>query len=280
MTNNITLRLGGVRVGFTGLTLPIREHSFLPQFSCGGAADATLHIYQDADGALSTPVIYEDAFYRVHASDGKVSAEVSAHGTLKTWGYAILHYDAVEPRLQLLSPTHSCTLDQVLSGMMMESLLLARGHAVLHASAIRVGSQAILFTAPSGTGKSTQAELWNQYRGAEVLNGDKTLLYFENGTAMAGGLPYAGTSGICKRFDLPIRAIVVLRQAKEDRRTELRPAEAVRCLLSQIVLQPWSREDVQSATELALRMAESVPIVRLDCLPEESAVACLERSLK
>ena len=163
MTNNFVLRLGDVRVGFTGLTLPLRADSFLPQFSCGGTPDVTLHIEQDANAAFSAPVIYEDSFYRVHGSGREFSAEVSAHGTLKTWGYAVLHYDAVEPRFQLLSPTHTCTLDQVLSGMMMESLLLARGHAVLHASAIRVGGQAILFTAPSGTGKSTQAELWSRH---------------------------------------------------------------------------------------------------------------------
>ena len=113
-----------------------------------------------------------------------------------------------------------------------------------------------------------------------MLNGDKALLYFKAGKPMAGGLPYAGMSGICKRFELPIRAIVVLRQAKENRLAPLRPAEAVRCLLSQLVLQPWRREDIQAALELALRLAESVPIFRLACLPEESAVSCLERSLK
>ncbi|WP_370839368.1 hypothetical protein [Intestinibacter bartlettii] len=31
----------------------------------------------------------------------------------------------------------------------------------------------ILFSAPSGTGKSTQADLWEKYENAEIINGDR-----------------------------------------------------------------------------------------------------------
>lgn len=273
-------RLGRVHVGFTGLPLPLRSDSFLPQFLSEEAADISLDIYQDTDGTIPAPLIYENAFYRIYASNGRIWAENSAHGTLGTWGYSILHYDYVKPRLQLLSPTHACTLDQVISGMMMESLLLAREHALLHASVIEICGGALLFTAPSGTGKSTQAELWRRSRGAVIRNGDRALLHFENGRAIVSGLPYAGTSGICEQFDLPIHAVVVLCRGKENRAEELRPTEAVKCLLNQIALQPWHREDVQAALNLAARLTQCVPVLRLACLPDERAVDCLERSLK
>lgn len=280
MITKTALRLGGVRVGFTGQVPPPQADSFLPRFLCGGETDVELHIYQDGNIAISGPVVYEDEFYRIHTLEGRIWAENSAHGTLKTWAYSILHFDETKPRLQLLSPTNTCTLDQIISGMMMESLLLAREHAILHASVIATEGGAILFAAPSGTGKSTQAELWRRSRRAEILNGDKALLHFENGTALVSGLPYAGTSGICKQFDLPVRAIVGLSQGKENHVEVLRPSGAVKALMSQIVLQPWRREDVESAMKLALRLVERVPIYHLACLPEESAVDCLERSLQ
>lgn len=129
MPTDAVFSLGGVRIGFSGRVPPLSDGSFLPQFRAEGAPDVTLELYQDADAALDAPVIYEDSFYRVHRSGERVFAEVSAHGTLPTWGYSVLHCDERRPRLQILSPTCTCTLDQVLSGMMMESLLLARGIA-------------------------------------------------------------------------------------------------------------------------------------------------------
>ena len=46
----------------------------------------------------------------------------------------------------------------------------------LHSSYIIYHDKAILFTGPSGIGKTTQAELWRDYQGAEIINGDVTLI--------------------------------------------------------------------------------------------------------
>lgn len=279
MPTDAVFSLGGVRIGFSGRVPPLSDGSFLPQFRAEGAPDVTLELYQDADAALDAPVIYEDSFYRVHRSGARVFAEVSAHGTLPTWGYSVLHCDERRPRLQILSPTCTCTLDQVLSGMMMESLLLARGRAILHAAVTETDGRALLFTGPSGVGKSTQAALWQAHCGAAVRNGDKALLRLADGQARVSGLPYAGTSGICERFDLPVGAIVTLRQAAQNRVERLSPAEAVKAILSQTALQPWNERDIQAALDLAAGLAARVPVFRLSGRPDAGAVACLERSL-
>ena len=59
------------------------------------------------------------------------------------------------------------------------------------ASFIRWQGRGILFSAPSGTGKSTQANLWVQHQGAEVINGDRAALRQVGGRWQAFGLPYA-----------------------------------------------------------------------------------------
>ncbi|MDD6644077.1 MAG: hypothetical protein PUF80_07635 [Firmicutes bacterium] len=280
--DRLLLRLGELTCAFTGWVPPASENSFLPQFLVSdGSADVTVEIYYDPDIRIPAPKVYEDAFCRAYVSGERVWLENSAFGTMKTWAYSILHYDHSDTlRLQILSPTSTFKMDHVIAGMMIESLLLARESAILHSSVIAVDGQAILFTAPSGTGKSTQAELWRKHRNAEVLNGDRALLRFGNGKPLACGLPFAGTSGICNRFELPIRAIVFLSQAKENRIERMRPTAAVRALVSQISLHKWHAQDVQYAAGIALRLAECLPIYHLACLPEESAVECLEAAMK
>ena len=111
----------------------------------------------------------------------------------------------------------------VLKLLELPKLLLEHGGIFLHASFINDRGRAILFTAPKQTGKSTQAALWQRYRGAEIVNGDRALLRRVDGCWRAYGSPYCGTSGICENRALPLRAVVLLRQGK---RNELRPAYA------------------------------------------------------
>lgn len=150
----------------------------------------------------------------------------------------------------------------------------------LHASHIQTGGKAILFTAPCGVGKSTQADLWQRHRGAETINGDKALLLCGNTPIHASGLPYSGSSDICKNAAAPIQAIVVLEQGKENVLTRLTGGKAVIRLMTGVICQPWHEQDREQALSLAIRTVEKVPVFLLSCLPDESAVLCLERALQ
>lgn len=97
-----------------------------------------------------------------------------------------------------------------------EKTMSEHGLFILHASLIRTRRGAVLFTAPSGTGKSTQADLWKKYRGAEIINGDRSGVWKNGNTWMAGGVPWCGTSGIMKNKTMPLLAIVILRQGLEN----------------------------------------------------------------
>ena len=81
---------------------------------------------------------------------------------------------------------------------------------ILHSSYLDVNGQALLFSGPSGIGKSTQADLWVRHRGAAILNGDKSLLIREPDGWYAHGWPICGSSGICRNESRRIRAIVML----------------------------------------------------------------------
>lgn len=168
----------------------------------------------------------------------------------------------------------------VLNCLEAEHHIVHHGGILLHSSFIRVGEQAVLFTAPSGTGKSTQAELWRKFRGAEVINGDRTAVIPEGDRVMAYGIPYCGTSGISKNARLPIGAIVCLSQAKTNRLEPLKGLRAFRTLWEGCSVNLWDREDVELCIQSLQEVLRQVPVVHLACTPDESAVIALEKFLQ
>ena len=159
-------------------------------------------------------------------------------------------------------------------------ILLHRSGLILHASYIIWNGRAILFTAPSGTGKSTQAELWAEAKNAEIINGDRAVLREKDGGMWSYSLPFAGSSGICLNKSAPVRAVVVLAQAAENSVCELAPAEAIKRLYSQCALNRWNREEVEAVLGALTKMVRKIRVVKLDCLPDQSAVEILSDYLE
>lgn len=160
-----------------------------------------------------------------------------------------------------------------------ERLITSAGGVILHSSYIDVGGQAILFTAPSGTGKSTQAELWRENRGATVVNGDKSVLSFDGDTPSAMGLPYSGSSGICLNRTLPLKAIVYLEQSTENTAVRLRGTAAFRRAWEGICVNTWNTEMTVLAVDTIGRILSYVPVYLLKCSPDLRAVEALESVL-
>jgi hypothetical protein len=164
--------------------------------------------------------------------------------------------------------------------LMMERLLLPYDRIILHSSAVIHEGEAILFTAPSGTGKSTQASLWESHLGAEIINGDKVIISADGDRPVAYGGPVAGTSHIFRDLQAPIKAIVYLHQGEDDRLTLLDPRHAFMALYSQAVK---SRDDQgfnQSLLPLIAKIVEKVPVIDYFCRPSFSAVEYLQSHLK
>lgn len=163
--------------------------------------------------------------------------------------------------------------------MGLETLLLNHAGLLLHSSFIRWNSQGLLFSAPSGTGKSTQADLWVKYEGAEIINGDRAGLRKLDKGWTAYGLPYAGSSGVYRNESAPVKSIIVLRQAKENRIRPLGPAEAVRYLYPEITVHQWDSDFVKQVMDLLTDLVLNIPIYLLECLPDQGAVDLVKRTI-
>lgn len=168
----------------------------------------------------------------------------------------------------------------VLNSLEAEHHIVRHGGLLLHSSFIRVEDKAILFTAPSGTGKSTQAELWRRCRGAEIINGDRTAVMAGEKGVIAHGIPYCGTSGICRDAQLPVAAIVCLSQAPRDRVEPLGDMKAFRNLWEGCSVNLWDNEDVALCSQTVIEVIRQVPVIHLVCTMEESAVEALEAYLR
>jgi hypothetical protein len=161
----------------------------------------------------------------------------------------------------------------------METLLLRHQGLLLHASLIKYKDRALVFSGPSGVGKSTQADLWRTHLGAAILNGDRAALRRTGEGWTAYGCPYAGTSGIYCNDSAPLHAIVVLRQG---RRNDLRPlsaAEAFRYLYPELAVHHWDAAFVTAATDLCADLVTRVPVYLLECLPDRDAALLVQKGL-
>ena len=161
----------------------------------------------------------------------------------------------------------------------MERLLLNVGALVLHCSYLMYQGKAILFSAPSGTGKTTQAKLWEKLYTAEVINGDKAILQKRNGVWHACGYVFHGSADECRNESHPIEAIVVVRQSPEDRIEPMGPMQRLQALYSETTVNVWNRAAVDRTLDLIGDLAASVEVVRQHCTMRDEACRTLHRYL-
>lgn len=152
-------------------------------------------------------------------------------------------------------------------------VLAPEGILALHASAIRLGEEAVLFLGESGTGKSTHTRLWcNHIPDAELLNDDSPLVGLHGGEPTAWGSPWSGKTPCYRNEQATIRAFVRLRQAPRNRIRRLPPLAAIGALLPSCAPSFAYDEALQDAVCHTLsELLARVPVYELECLPDADA---------
>lgn len=195
--------------------------------------------------------------------------------------YAVLHKANNVIRLYYLPDSEKRIYEtsSILNLIGLEKILLDNCGFLLHSSFIRYCGRAILFAAPCGTGKSTQASLWEKYMGSETLNGDRAGVRCVDGVWTSFGMPFAGTSGIYRNESAPIAAIVTLAQGPENVIRRLRPMEAIKKLLPECSARRWDQNHMDQLLSLLLDLVQQVPVYRLECRPDQGAVELLHNTV-
>lgn len=148
--------------------------------------------------------------------------------------------------------------------------LLSHEGMMLHASAVEYGGQAVCFSAPPGTGKSTHAERWARLFGASILNDDKPALRRTGGVWRAYGTPWSGKEDLSQNRSAPLAAVCFLFRGEENALEPLTPTQALPLLLSQTPFR-LHREDMDRLLVAADRLLRETKVFRLTCRNDDSA---------
>lgn len=160
-----------------------------------------------------------------------------------------------------------------------EALLMHERRMMLHSACVDTPLGGLLFSGPSGIGKSTQADLWCRYADGRLLNGDRTILYHAEDGWKGYGSPYAGSSKCYVNENCNIRAIIYPKQASECSLRRMNPAEGFRRIYSCLTVNSWDAEYVSAACDFAMALAGDVPVYELACTPDYDAVKVLREEL-
>lgn len=169
------------------------------------------------------------------------------------------------------------------TGSIFNRRLTAFNGLMLHSSAIEMDGKAYLFSADSGTGKSTHTGLWKQVFGDKVthINDDKPIIRKIDGKFIAYGTPWSGKTDLNTNISAPVSAIVFIERGETN---EISPADPLADNLAVRMLEQTPRPRRVDLLEAMLTTADelltSVPIYKLKCNISEDAVYTSYNTLK
>ena len=152
---------------------------------------------------------------------------------------------------------------------------------LFHGSVVAVDGVGYLFTAKSGTGKSTHTRLWRELLGnhAVMVNDDKPLIKVSDDTVTVYGTPYNGKHRLGSNIAVHLKAICILCRAEKNNILKITKASAYTMLLQQ----SYRPDDVAAlAKTLTLidKMADNVALWRLGCNMDISAAELAYNTMK
>ena len=166
------------------------------------------------------------------------------------------------------------SIEYIYTGTIFNRLLINHHGCMLHSSAVVVDGYAYLFSADSGTGKSTHTGLWLEHfkEKAFIINDDKPVLRLENGQWFVYGTPWSGKTDLNINVKAKLGAIVFLERAKENHITPIEVKEAIPLFFNQTVRRLKREEKMDLVLQYMEEILTSTPIYKMGCNISDDAV--------
>jgi hypothetical protein len=145
---------------------------------------------------------------------------------------------------------------------------------MLHSSAVAIDNAAYAFSAKSGTGKSTHAELWQKYFGKEraiIINDDKPAIRYNGKEFIVYGTPWSGKTDKNNNIKVPLKGIVFIERSNKNWIKKIDNKDTIKMILDQTV-RPKKIEKMDKLLGLIDELLKGVPIYKLACNISEEAV--------
>lgn len=136
---------------------------------------------------------------------------------------------------------------------------------VYHSSCILYNNSAVLFTANSGTGKSTHTSLWKEHFGAEILNDDSPVIKLVGDSMMAFGTPWSGKTEYNLNVSVPVKALVFLQRSETNFAERISYKDALLNLINGMMTRPVYKPYMDKALKMIEHIAQNIPLYKLGC---------------
>lgn len=151
------------------------------------------------------------------------------------------------------------------------STILLKEHStvLLHSSAVLYNDSAYLFSAPSGTGKSTHVNNLKTILGDSLINinDDKPFVKFSENEILVYGSPWCGKHNIGANINANLKSIIFIARSNENKVEKLEPNLAVKQLLRQCFTL-HNKEDLTTLLALISKLVSSAKFYTLYCTKE------------
>ena len=144
---------------------------------------------------------------------------------------------------------------------------------VIHSASIIYREKVWLFSAPSGTGKSSHVDFWRKCRFPfQDFNGDIAICYIDkNGEAVASGSPWSGTSGIYCNLVIPLGGVIFLKRGEENNVEPLDEFDGILQLTARSMTPNWSKECMSKSIHIAEQLASKIKLGIMTCTYDKEA---------
>lgn len=268
------------------------------EFSIGHQRKATLNIILKLEEFINVPQGHilddkinikwikkpsEQSGYYIYTTESDFSTILALADVNNDWQNAILTCrDFTNKNPNESYSKQTWVYAHVMMGVIFRYNLIHFNGLVIHSSTIKYKGKGIMFSAPSGIGKSTHVKLWQKYIGDEVvvLNDDTPAVRMIDNKPYVYGTPWSGSSFIHCNDNAPLEAIVILEQAQENSICRISNLESITKLMPRVFL-PYFDQDMLSKTMTIFeKVISRVPVYLLKCRPDEEAVAMVHKCVR
>ena len=163
-------------------------------------------------------------------------------------------------------------IEYIFLGQLFYRHILKYNGILLHSSCVVKDNQAYLFSAPSGTGKSTHTNLWlKEFKDAYILNDDKPAIIFKDNTLYAAGTPFSGKHDISKNLLVPIKGICFIERSLNNWIKEISNKQAIFEILNQTERIPYENDMTLILSHIE-NIVKNTKIYKMGCNISSDAV--------
>ena len=268
--------IANIKIGFYGNGDILTEKFDAFIMKSDGADDLRIEIINEKPQHISGKEIIKDAavettecddryILRFPESEKIIECHLSKKGNLARF-YAYEDFDEYEKEL----------LFHAIRTVFLYKALL-KGIIAVHSASILYKNYVWLFSASSGTGKSTHAGLWKELFDTDTVNGDLNLLGMQNEKPVVYGLPWCGTSNTFDVNTYKLGGVILLKRNQKNFVEDLSEDKKELLLQQRIISPSWDNSLLDKQFDIVERIVKNGAVVaRLNCTPDYEAAIVMK----